>query len=461
MIGKLFMRSVPLWRKNPITARNTWHSVFSQSPFIPRGPWSVNRWTHRRGGGRRRGKRAGARAKCEPRAPLTTPPPLPSQNRPPDQREPVSTPSSSSSRVSVKLGLLNARSVKEKTSVLSDFISNQDLDFFAITESWQVPEDLSALIELCPVGWKFHCTPRCGKTGGGVALMYKDNYTCSMLNCPTFSSFEAQLVKVGSADPLLVIIIYRPTDSRVFKGTKNFISQFSTFLTDIIPSHDRVLILGDFNIHVDNPIRAFENTHQVFPAFTAAKNTAGEKPSSDPEELTIMFNSTCQSILDTIAPLTLKKPKPAATPWLNDTTRAQRRVWRQAERRWKKDRLQILLEMLRDSQQTYQRVVKSERAKYFASVIANNSHNPRVLFQTINSVAYPSPTAIQDPSPTKCEEFLSFFCEKVINIRRNIPPPTQDLATTLGCASNLPSFDPISMSSLSEMASSLKPASST
>ncbi|KAJ8377978.1 hypothetical protein AAFF_G00249680 [Aldrovandia affinis] len=91
-------------------------------------------------------------------------------------------------------------------------------------------------------------------------------------------------------------------------------------------------------------------------AFTAAKNTAGEKPSSDPEELTIMFNSTCQSILDTIAPLTLKKPKPAATPWLNDTTRAQRRVWRQAERRWKKDRLQISLEILRDSQQTYQKV---------------------------------------------------------------------------------------------------------
>ncbi|KAJ8366482.1 hypothetical protein AAFF_G00353500 [Aldrovandia affinis] len=256
--------------------------------------------------------------------------------------------------------------------------------------------------ELCPVGWKFHCTPRCGKTGGGVAFVYKDNYTCSMLNCPTFSSFEAQLVKVGSADPLLVITIYRPTDSRVFKETKNFISQFSTFPTDIIPNHDRVLILGDFNIHVDNPIRAFESefmdliqsfgliqhvsgstrkgghtldlvlsldlpirdvgttkahTPTKFPsAFTAAKNTAGEKPSSDPEELTIMLNFTCQSILDTIAPLTLKKPKPSATPWLNDTTRAQRRIWRQAERRWKKDRLQISLEMLRDSQQTYQKV---------------------------------------------------------------------------------------------------------
>ncbi|KAJ8362074.1 hypothetical protein AAFF_G00398240, partial [Aldrovandia affinis] len=313
------------------------HSVFSPSPFIPRGPWSVNRRTHRRGGGRRRGKRVGARAKREPRAPLTTPPTLPSQNRPSDQREPVSTPSSSSSGVSVKLGLLNARSVKEKTSVLSDFISNQNLDFFAITESWQVPGDFSALIELCPVGWKFHCTPRCGKTGGGVAFVYKDNYTCSMLNCPTFSSFEAQLVKVGSADPPLVIIIYRPTDSRVFKETKNFISQFSTFFTDIIPSHDRT-------------------PTKFSSAFTAAKNTAGEKPSSDPEELTIMFNSTCQSILDTIAPLTLKKPKPVATPWLNDTTRAQRRIWRQAERRWKKDRLQISLEMLRDSQQTYQKV---------------------------------------------------------------------------------------------------------
>ena len=41
--------------------------------------------------------------------------------------------------------------------------------------------------------------------------------------------------------------------------TKNFTAQFSDLLTEIIPSHNRVLIAGDLNIHVDNPTRAFES----------------------------------------------------------------------------------------------------------------------------------------------------------------------------------------------------------
>ena len=89
-----------------------------------------------------------------------------------------------------------------------------------------------------------------------------------------------------------------------------------------------------------------------------------------------------------------------ASPWLNETTRAKRRVSRQAERRWKKDRLQVSLEMLRESQKAYHRAVKTERDNYFATLIANNTHNTRVLFRTINSVVHPPPTAIQDPSPT-------------------------------------------------------------
>ncbi|KAL0153637.1 hypothetical protein M9458_051059, partial [Cirrhinus mrigala] len=53
-----------------------------------------------------------------------------------------------------------------------------------------------------------------------------------------------------------------------------------------------------------------------------------------------LFNSTCADIMNTIAPLKYKNHKSVPEPWDTETTRALRRTCRQAERKWKKDRLQ-------------------------------------------------------------------------------------------------------------------------
>ena len=52
---------------------------------------------------------------------------------------------------------------------------------------------------------------------------------------------------LGLDSPLLIALVYQPPSS------KNFILQFSDFLSDTMSNHDRVLILGDFNIHVCCP----------------------------------------------------------------------------------------------------------------------------------------------------------------------------------------------------------------
>ena len=194
-------------------------------------------------------------------------------------------------------------------------------------------------------------------------------------------------------------------------------------------------------------------------AASAQSNMARETVSADPEELMVAFNSTCLSILDSIAPLKLKKPKPKTVPWLNETTRAERRAWRQAERRWKKDGLQISLDILRERQKSYHRVVKEERAKHFAGIIAN-APNSRTLFSTINSVVCPPTNPFHEASPTKCDELLSFFEEKVQNIRTNNPPSTRDLGVVLECSSTFSTFTPISISTLSKIAATLRPSTS-
>ena len=67
-----------------------------------------------------------------------------------------------------------------------------------------------------------------------------------------------------------------------------------------------------------------------------------------------MFDSLCTEILDSIGPMTLKRVKPQTEPWLNESTRALRHACRQAERKWKKDNLQISQDLLRGCLLTYQ-----------------------------------------------------------------------------------------------------------
>lgn len=145
-------------------------------------------------------------------------------------------------------------------------------------------------------------------------------------------------------------------------------------------------------------------------ALIAAPNTCtigASPPHLSTEQLTSLFNTICSSILNTVAPLKLKKQRPKGLPWRNDTTRALRRECRISERK-----LQISFEILRNK---YQVAVKAARAKNFSDLISNNSHNPKVLFSTINS--FISPQYQLRCVPCKCKEFPNFFINKVEDIR--------------------------------------------
>lgn len=94
------------------------------------------------------------------------------------------------------------------------------------------------------------------------------------------------------------------------------------------------------------------------------------------DELVTIINSTCTTILDSIAPLKTKRKKPVSEPWLNDATRVVRRVCRRAERKWKKDHLHVSLEILRDCLCSYQKAVKLAKEQYICNVVSNNCHRP-------------------------------------------------------------------------------------
>ena len=108
--------------------------------------------------------------KTLPRAPRSAEPPAPAPAR---------------------IGLVNARSLANKTFVLRDFFSSCALDFLCVTETWIGVGECSALIELSPPGCSFFNSPRTSGRGGGTAAVYKNDFKCKQRAASSsFSSFE-------------------------------------------------------------------------------------------------------------------------------------------------------------------------------------------------------------------------------------------------------------------------------
>ena len=154
--------------------------------------------------------------------------------------------SASGTPVPLRMGLINARSIANKSLFLSDLFTSKGMDFMLLTETWQRELEYYHLNELCPVDCSFISTPRLTGRGGGLAVVFKKHFICQSMTAGTYSSFELQITKVGRSYTFYCILVYRPPGPAA-----SFLTDFSDFLSSIIKL-DRVIIVGDFNIHVDD-----------------------------------------------------------------------------------------------------------------------------------------------------------------------------------------------------------------
>ncbi|XDV14209.1 hypothetical protein PO909_002386 [Leuciscus waleckii] len=97
-----------------------------------------------------------------------------------------------------------------------------------------------------PPGYNYICKPRPSRRGGGLAVIFNQNFRITELTLPSVSSFEYLAFKALSS--MTVILIYRPP-----KPNPSFLSDFTELLTLASSLSPRLLLLGDLNIHIDSP----------------------------------------------------------------------------------------------------------------------------------------------------------------------------------------------------------------
>ena len=150
--------------------------------------------------------------------------------------------------VPVILCLLNVRALKNKSFICQDLILSKNIDIFMITESWLGPGATASLTEASPPGFSFFNIPRLSGRGGGLAVIYRDNLKCSLVDFGSFSTFEILSFVLNGKCPVLFVIIYRPPNQ-----STGFLEEFSDLLSVIMARYDRITLAGDFNVHICCP----------------------------------------------------------------------------------------------------------------------------------------------------------------------------------------------------------------
>uniref|UniRef100_A0A8C5P977 Reverse transcriptase domain-containing protein n=1 Tax=Leptobrachium leishanense TaxID=445787 RepID=A0A8C5P977_9ANUR len=153
---------------------------------------------------------------------------------------------------SFSCALWNARSVCNKLTAVHDLFLSNSFNLLALTETWLTPSDTASVAALSHGGLHLSHTPRPGeRNGGGVGLLLSPTCTYQHLPPPpslSFSSFETHCIRLFSPLTLRVAVIYRPPGP-----TSQFFDHFATWLSHFLSSNLPCLILGDFNIPIDDP----------------------------------------------------------------------------------------------------------------------------------------------------------------------------------------------------------------
>ena len=156
----------------------------------------------------------------------------------------------------LKISLWNSQSLKNKLNTCQDYRDDHDLDCMFFTESWLKEDDTVAIGQLENQGYyKFITKPRYHRAGGGIGCLFKSNIRMAKVDTQSTRTFEHLVLRLNNMGKTInILIIYRPEPSaNNYYTMSEFFTEFSNFVAPLHIENHELLILGDFNFHMNKP----------------------------------------------------------------------------------------------------------------------------------------------------------------------------------------------------------------
>ena len=140
----------------------------------------------------------------------------------------------------------NIRSINNKYPAIAKFIFDNDTDLFALSETWIRPNITSAnLSGITQQGYNFYQQPCEVRRGGGLGFFVKNGLDSSVVPTKTCTF----LIKISlHKESFYFLNIYRPPSSSI----STLFEQFQSLLEDIHHNTENLVIIDDFNFHIES-----------------------------------------------------------------------------------------------------------------------------------------------------------------------------------------------------------------
>ena len=168
---------------------------------------------------------------------------------------PPNVTSSSPASAALRIGVLNVRSVVNKTALIHDVISDRRLDLFAVTETWMKASQPPTITHgMAPAGYRvLHRHRANDEESGGVALVHSEQLQVtaeSLASTVTGADCLVSKLRTGRGR-LHIAVVYRPPTSSPKHGISvtQFCSEFSKLLDELLALPGELVVCSDFNCH--------------------------------------------------------------------------------------------------------------------------------------------------------------------------------------------------------------------
>ena len=156
----------------------------------------------------------------------------------------------------MRLGTFNVRSLVNKTVGVMEHLLDMDCDICFIQETFLREGDKAKLAEIREYGWSVLSDPRKHRSGGGIAMLYRNNIQLKANNKVTkYKSFQVMESLLNCSSEIIRLInVYRPPYTKKARHTEcTFLEEFDDYLRILSTKSGIPVIAGDFNFHVERP----------------------------------------------------------------------------------------------------------------------------------------------------------------------------------------------------------------